>query len=82
MRLRMDQAPLLAVTRYAVEGKDYSLVQTLAIDLFLRRAFNVTTEHHLREDLGTTCQKRILRMVLYGSRWAMVKEVRMLEDLA
>ena len=37
MRLRMDEAPLLAVTRYAVEGEDYSLVKVLAIDLFIRR---------------------------------------------
>ena len=37
MRLRMDEVPLLAVTRYAVEGEDYSLVKVLAIDLFIRR---------------------------------------------
>ena len=29
--------------------------------------------------MGTTCQKHILRMVLYGSKWTTIKEVRMIE---
>ena len=37
MRLGLDQAPLLAATRQAVEGEDWSLPKVIAIDLFLRR---------------------------------------------
>ena len=37
MRQGMNEVPLLAVTRYAVEGMDYSPIRILTIDLFIRR---------------------------------------------
>lgn len=80
MRRGMSEAPILAVTRYAVGGKDCSPIRALVIDMLMRRECNATAEDCLRKDLGTTCQKRTFRMVLYGSKWAMVKEVRMMED--
>ena len=37
MRLGLDQAPLLAATRRAVEGEGYDLAKVIAIDIFIRR---------------------------------------------
>lgn len=37
MRQGLNEAPLLAVTRYAVEGEEHRLTVVIALDLLLRR---------------------------------------------